>query len=213
MYKPNPETSCERVRQGFNRFVETGDVLWEGSRVAYSWLSANIPGTYSMLDIGCGAGFGTNMLLPRNVVGIDKNPQSIAFAQSVYSRMFFDTWDIALSPYPRLVDCVVMLEVVEHITDWVSAAENAKLCAAQTVVISTPNREYEGYPDDRPSNAQHTREFVVGELLPLFEDGWKIDQYDMVALGTEELKKLTYVRVKIGSAESASIMFIARRIA
>jgi len=203
----NPEVSCERVELALQRFYESGDVLWAGSRMAYKWLSANLPAEYSVLDVGCGAGFGTYLLQPRLVVGIDKQQKSIDFARVVYPRMQWAQWDIALSPYPQQFDTVVMAEIIEHIDDWTSALENAKQCARRTVVLTTPNRDA-AEPVEQPTNRQHVREFVFDELASSFAEGWQVRKYAHATID----KLSTFIEVTDVAAYSP-MMLIARRVA
>ena len=211
-YTPNAEQECERVNVAVKRFRATGDVLWTGSRAVYRWLSANLPTTVSVLDVGCGAGFGTYLLSPRQVVGVDKNATSIAFAKSVYPRMQWAVWDIALSPYPQQFDVVAMCEVIEHIDDWISAIENAKACAKSAIILTTPNRASGCVPDDHPSIAMHVREFTMPELCRAFVDGWSVQSYAYARFGENNVNSACTFMEVADVGPSTPMMLIARRV-
>lgn len=205
-YRPNPEVQCERVATAFKRYFATGDVLWDCSRKAYRWLSANLPATASVLDVGCGAGFGTYLLAPRAVEGLDLDASAIGFARSVYPRISFHQWDIALSVYPKIVDVVVMLEVIEHIDDWQSALENAKASTRDTLVLSTPNRASAVVPDEHPSILAHVREFTPKELVAGIGPGWSTRVYGF----TEDNAPVKVVEVGVDT-ETSPVIVVARR--
>ena len=98
----------------------------------------------SLLEVGCGAGFSTQRVLPwlpksSTFVGSDvgesllhkaaqRNPGACFARQSVY--------DLALAD--KSVDIIVMLEVLEHLDDPCRALLELRRVAKEAVILSTP---------------------------------------------------------------------------
>lgn len=73
-----------------------------------------------ILDLGCGNGHVTSRLaeLGHKVIGIDASPDGIAIARSAHPGVEFSVcslYDGALAGFAGEVDCIVALEVVEHL--------------------------------------------------------------------------------------------------
>ena len=116
-------------------------------------------------DIGFGTGFGTH-LFSRNadeVHAYDMDEGAIKFAQEVFplKNLNFEYGDISSGIEEKGFDFVIMIDVIEHLQDDVSALENAKKMLDWTgrFICSTPNRlsRYR-------KSENHVREYSPREL-------------------------------------------------
>jgi 2-polyprenyl-3-methyl-5-hydroxy-6-metoxy-1,4-benzoquinol methylase len=103
----------------------------------------------TVLDIGCGNGFVANKLaeLGHNVTGFDASPDGIAVARAAYPNVTFrvaSVYDQNLPEMEAPADCVVSLEVIEHLLYPRKLLELAHsvLKPGGTLIVSTP---YHGY--------------------------------------------------------------------
>ena len=150
-------------------------------------------------DIGCGGGFGSNILSQEAdfVWGIDKDQESIKFAQEVFTRnknniyytpqIAFDLIDVLEEPREiQAFDIVVCIEVIEHLSDYQKLLDFLKrLCKkdkqgnylepseATKVFISSPNRNSPKLGKDHPKNKRHVREWTASELYGILEKNFK----------------------------------------
>lgn len=89
-------------------------------RDRYSWAATHVKNK-SVLDIACGSGYGSDMLInsgAQRVSGCDIEPEVIAYAKSIYSypNLSFHVQDI-LSCDQGPFDVITSFETVEHIDD------------------------------------------------------------------------------------------------
>jgi ubiquinone/menaquinone biosynthesis C-methylase UbiE len=160
------EFSGERVVPG-----QVDEDLWAEHISRYALAARWSPGA-RVLDIGCGAGYGTAELaaLARNATGIDLSPEAVTHARSAYplaNIRFLPASATALPFEGASFDLITAFEVIEHLTDW-----RALLAEAQRVLhpdgvflVSTPNKRY--YTESRGSsgpNPFHTHEFEYQEF-------------------------------------------------
>ncbi|MBB3225860.1 SAM-dependent methyltransferase [Luteibacter sp. Sphag1AF] len=104
-------------------------------------LRAAIPHLKGMvLDFGCGSGALARMLPPERYVGVERDSESLAVARQQYPRHRFvrDLEDV-----PEVVDTVVSLAVIEHVSDpvgFLRALSGVLNDDAQSrIVVSTPH--------------------------------------------------------------------------
>lgn len=120
-----------------------------------------------VLDVPCGVGWGTSLLRgTRRLVGVDLDPEAIAFARSRYGgNAEFVVGGMEALGFPAgAFDVVLCLEGIEHVPEEVAArfiAEAARvLVPGGTLVLTSP------LPDPaRPPNPYHLREYHQDELL------------------------------------------------
>lgn len=107
-------------------------------------LVPRLSGAGTLLEVGCGAGYSTQKLVPLLPIGCDflacdvgqtlarsarlRNAGVSVSRQSVYSLAFPD----------KSVDVVVMLEVLEHLDQPAQALAELQRIARKHVIISTP---------------------------------------------------------------------------
>jgi SAM-dependent methyltransferase len=130
----------------------------------------------SILDIACGAGYGSKILAEAGasfVDAVDIDDRIINYARSRYThpRIRFFTGNVldyqAGAPY----DIITSFETIEHIDRHLAALENLNSLLAKggLLIVSTPNRTITSPKsrgmDDKPENRFHVREFLLYELL------------------------------------------------
>ena len=125
-----------------------------------------------VLDLGCGAGYGTAELAgrARSATGIDLAPEAIAHASSAYPQANISFVPASVTAVPfrdGCFDLITAFEVIEHLDNWRTLlSESRRLLHPHGVfLVSTPNKEY--YTDSRGAsgpNPFHTHEFEFDEF-------------------------------------------------
>jgi len=154
-----------------------GDPYWHANHLArYAFVKVAATGK-TVLDIGCGEGYGSGILaeVAHNVVAIDINEQAIERACQKYRRpnLEFAVMDSCHLSFPRSsFDLVCSFEVIEHVgkpEQYVSQIRRV-LKEEGVFYMSTPNKDR--YPL-AGLNPFHKKEFVLKELYDLLEPEFK----------------------------------------
>lgn len=126
-----------------------------------------------VIDVGCGVGIGTNILSQEAdyILGIDKNEESIRFAQQLFTReknnIYWSTqvdfMEVDVTTETRefvKFDILVCAEVFEHLKESKKLLEFLKklMNNKSTLFISTPNRNADKIGKDKPNNEYHVFE-------------------------------------------------------
>jgi 2-polyprenyl-3-methyl-5-hydroxy-6-metoxy-1,4-benzoquinol methylase len=148
-------------------------------------LASRLGGRKSILDVGCGYGFGACVLAPdcADYVGLDTDSKAIPWArnhvQPVYPNTSFldtssldreSTVELAKGHYGGLgFDLVIAFEVVEHVYDPVAFVNFIfSLCNnGGVVLLSTPNGELSHGDPRLYASSYHVREFSMDEVVNL----------------------------------------------
>ena len=149
----------------------------EGDHVKrYLWVADFVRGK-SVLDAGCGFGYGTNFLasgIAKNIVGVDSDSEAIKFAKSTYQlpNLRLEVADVCkISFPPNSFDVVISFEVIEHLAEPRSYLERVKdlLKLGGQFIMSTPNKLFteRTYKRGRPQNPFHIHEYYPTELRNL----------------------------------------------
>ncbi len=71
----------------------------------------------TVLDAGCGSGYGTKMLrdVAKKVSGIDISKQAVEYAQNKYPDIYFDVCNLECSFPSARYDVIISFEVIEHL--------------------------------------------------------------------------------------------------
>jgi len=130
-----------------------------------------------VLDVACGSGYGSNLLIESNsseVFGIDINPQVIKEAQqSKDNRSRTPVYLVGSAeriPVPALTaDIVVCIETVEHVKDDKRTIDEIHRVLKQggTLILTTPNAKITRPKNGIPYNPFHVREYTLEELTGL----------------------------------------------
>lgn len=150
----------------------------------------------TVLDIGCGAGHGSNVLAGKfkKVHGVDISPEAVEYAKEFWQlpNIEFSVGDSLTIPFPdNTFDVVVAFEVFEHLTDWQKFLSEIKrvLKPEGLVYISTPNKTLYSPGTKKPINPHHVFEMTIpefraamsgyftlhslyGQRTPVYNDHW-----------------------------------------
>jgi 2-polyprenyl-3-methyl-5-hydroxy-6-metoxy-1,4-benzoquinol methylase len=160
-----PATTFTGERPGWDR-----DFDYDEARHLTAYLHARPHAAgKSVLDVGCGEGFGTQTLadVAREVVGVDYSADAIAYCRSRWRKpnLRFEVVDFTRpGPFGGTFDVVLCFQVLEHIADEVAFLEalRARLAPHGTLVLTTPNR-LKSFSE----NPYHLREYAPAELRAL----------------------------------------------
>ena len=150
--------------------------LWNEHLARYLF-AARLARRRRVLDIGCGAGYGSSELAQSaaSVTGLDLSPEAVALARSSYAAPNLDFLAASATriPFPDasfgLITC---FEVIEHIHDWQLLLDEARrlLAPGGQFIVSTPNKSY--YAESRAQigpNPFHVHEFEYDEFKAALE--------------------------------------------
>jgi SAM-dependent methyltransferase len=125
-----------------------------------------------ILDIGCGAGYGTAALAESasSATGIDLAPDAIDYARAHYTNphlRFLPGSAMALPFADASFDLITAFEVIEHLADGATLLAEARrvLRPNGVLLVSTPNTTY--YAETRAQegpNPYHVHEFTFDEF-------------------------------------------------
>src|SRR3954452_8778002 len=107
------EFTGERVIPGL---VE--DDLFNEHLSRYKFAARLVPPGASVLDVGCGTGYGSAEF--SSVTGADVSAEAVEYARKHYSRpgvQFIEASGDAL-PLDQQFDLITAFEVIEHLADW-----------------------------------------------------------------------------------------------
>lgn len=181
------------MNQELERFepVEaTGRIVYEHLH-RYAVCREHVAGK-RVLDIGCGAGYGTHLLAEQaaEAIGVDIDAEAIERARKSYRRanLSYDVADCYGLPFSDgEFDAIVANEMIEHIDRQADFLREAKrvLKPGGLFIVSTPNRPvYNRYKSPNPF---HVAEMDIVEFRDLLEE-----QFEVV--------KLTGLRMALVSA-------------
>lgn len=140
----------------------------------------------NVLDIACGAGYGSAMLAQAgaaHVDAVDLSAQAIAHARAHYRHdaVDFQVGDIYRFDTATRYDLIVSFETIEHVDDHHAALRNLArlLRPGGRLIVSSPNRPitspHARTLDDKPGNKYHVREFTIDELTAaLVQHGFSV---------------------------------------
>lgn len=131
-----------------------------------------------VLDVGCGIGYGMNLLSikAKEVYGVDVDKKAVAYCSDqllgknpkIKELKDYDGYHL---PYEdKFFDVVTCVDVLEHVEDYDAFLDELVRVAKKTVVLDTPNRrpEYTN-PDGTPKNYWHLREWKAEELREILK--------------------------------------------
>jgi cyclopropane fatty-acyl-phospholipid synthase-like methyltransferase len=148
----------------------------------YKFVSKMLAGKSSVVEIGCGDGFGMRMVLQtvERGVGIDFDPVFIEWARSQALKegipAEFILHDVTAAPPPGQFDAAYSLDVIEHIEPEIEGRFIANIAAALKpdglCFIGTPNITSAPYASE-PSRIGHinlkSAETLTASLAPVFQ--------------------------------------------
>jgi SAM-dependent methyltransferase len=160
------EFTGERVVPG-----QVNDDLWAEHISRYAFAARGAAGA-SVLDIGCGTGYGTSELARSGLsaVGIDIAPEAVAYGRAHYGQPNLSFVAASATGLPfadSTFDLVTAFEVIEHLSEWrgLLAEAHRVLRPEGVFLVSTPNQLY--YTESRGAegpNPFHVHEFELAEF-------------------------------------------------
>ena len=161
-----------------------------------------------VLDIACGVGYGTDILLKESkvidsILGVDIDKESIDYAREHYSNpktkyLVKDVLSPFLSDEIGLFDTVISFETIEHLKNDVMFVQNLHkmLKPNGTLVISTPFGRGRGIPCSNPFHIHQYKEEEFADLLKGFGE---VDMYYQLDESIEKRKanKKYYLMVAV----------------
>ena len=132
------------------------DIYKQVSEITSGWIA----------DIGCGLGFGSNLLLKNAKLVCGYDIEYLDFAKWCFPSVKFLTHDITTNPLPYVYDYILMIDVIEHIEQDELAIRNVaqSLKDRGSLIISTPNKASRYRKSDN-----HIREYTPNELKELLQ--------------------------------------------
>lgn len=171
---------AERVVLG-----ETGSQLEEEHLARYRYAMQFVKGK-RVLDLACGSGYGSNMLLEAgaaSVVGIDISPEAIERARAQYSTSNLEyqvgnAEDLA-GVQTASFDTVVSFETIEHLPHDRKYLDEVKrvLKKGGEYIVSTPDPRpgpIKQRVTGKPDNPFHVREYTLGQLVRLLNENFQV---------------------------------------
>ena len=176
--------NVDRLRNVPERIVP-GDVerqsLAEHS-ARYKWAAPRLRGR--ILDLGCGVGYGGQILLSANgaireVVGLDMSPDALEFARQTYANeeLRFVQGDACCLPFAdNSFDAVVSFEAIEHVKEPVALLKEVRrvLKPRGTFLVSTPNKYLTSPLTPWPLNPHHEREWYPQDFVSLVQQHFTV---------------------------------------
>lgn len=169
---------------------------------AYEFAKDKISENSFVLEVGCGEGYGTNLLSQRSgkIIGLDVEKDTIAHSSGKYEaeNCLFRTYDGVKIPYEdNTFDTVISFQVIEHIQDDINyVSEIYRVLKRNGIfILTTPNRTNRLKPGQKPWNRFHIREYYPEELEKILSNKF----YDVKIWGirgNEEVERIEMVRIK-----------------
>ncbi len=179
------------------------DVLWvhfQDQRVNQWWIFRSYARDKIVLDFGCGAGYGANLLssVSQKVVAFDGDPLVIEYASNKYksNNLHFQSINpIDYSPVVKF-DLITCFQVIEHIKkdelDHFLIKLQTNINQDGIIIISTPNKLIRLLPFQKPWDTEHTREYEPSELEALLKRYFK----NIKLLGIKGKKNIQWIEKK-----------------
>jgi O-antigen biosynthesis protein len=151
----------------------------------YKFAATQVRGA-KVLDIACGPGYGSNLMVEAGAQVVDAadiSAEMVAYARKTYPdpRIRFHVGDICTFRGDAPYDIITCYETIEHLPQYREAIANlyTLLKPGGKLYISSPNRivttPQARSLADKPNNPFHTQEFTVEELQDLLKQrGFKI---------------------------------------
>lgn len=136
------------------------DIYKQMSEIVSGWVA----------DVGCGLGFGSNLLTKNAKLVCGYDIKYLDFAGWAFPNVRFLKHDITIGPLPYIYDYIVMIDVIEHIENDKLTIENSfkSLKENGSLILSTPNKLSRYRKSDN-----HVREYTPNELETLLQSQFK----------------------------------------
>ncbi len=168
----------------------------------YEFAKDKIPKNSFVLEVGCGEGYGTNLLAKKvgKIIGLDVDKKTIDHATKKYGseNCIFSLYDGKIIPYKgSIFDAVVSFQVIEHVRDDANyVSEIFRVLKPEGIfLVTTPNATYRIQQGQKPWNRYHIREYYPDELETVLKNMFS----DITIWGicsTDEVHKMEIERAR-----------------
>lgn len=184
----------------------------------YEFAKKNLSKNDYILDLGCGEGYGTNLLSRHvmKIVGLDVDKNTVMNASNKYGseNCNFDAYNGIKIPYSdNTFDAIVSFQVIEHVqNDKSFVSEIYRVLKMNGIfILTTPNRVYRLRPGQKPWQTYHVREYYSYELEQILKGTFSnVKVYGIC--GIEDVQKFEIERVRRVSNMASLDIFKFRRI-
>lgn len=123
----------------------------------YKFCARLLSGMSTVLEIGCGDGFGSTIVAKEvgELICTDINVKMLEETQKYLSFLCntsFEYYDFRETSYPKAVDAIFLIDTIEHIYPEEEASFMENLCRSLrkngTCIIGTPNKTAERYASE-----------------------------------------------------------------
>jgi SAM-dependent methyltransferase len=127
----------------------------------------------SVLDYGCGTGYGTNLVfrrsIPSRVTGMDMSQEAVDYCQRQYGDLAGRFVRVPPGVVPARAasfDTVLLFQTLEHVHDDVGLLVELRrvMKPGGVLLLTTPNVTWSGGDPDHPANPHHVREYDARRL-------------------------------------------------
>ena len=190
--KPLKKFFCERIS------LDENDVGRLRRHIArYRFAASAIPKIEesTILDVGCGVGYGSNILAKKakRVVGLDISEEAINIARTKYGKrknlVFLKADATKGLPFPdNHFSAVCCIEALEHFRNPIRVLNEIKrvLKPNGIAIITTPAKELVSPFRRKPRNPHHVREFTLNEVLSLLRENFgEVEVYGQQVLSSK----------------------------
>ncbi len=169
--------TSERVSKSYQESPHS-ELIRQLHVAAYEFAASHVH-QRTVLDLGCGTGYGSILLgsYARRVLGVDVSAVAIQEAgqadrpANVSFRQIDDVQKSALPFDDEEFDRVVSFQVIEHLRDPAAYLKEIRrvLSADGILLLTTPNRSVRLFPAQRPWNRFHVTEYSATSLTSLLK--------------------------------------------
>lgn len=191
----NQSASISWLDREITRFKERGMLIPERQNKLYHLISREWTAGRTVIDIGCSAGVGSNILShnARMVWGIDVNEEAIRYATQAYKRpnLDFAVFDIENPPMRELgkFEVVVVSEIMEHLANLDAGLGTVKRFFLDKIgtmgFITCPNQNNAEVRENEAKHGYHIQKWTAGQFYELMINNFKsVVMYSVDKLNT-----------------------------
>lgn len=161
--------------EGVRQAVPKLDMIQKSHLARYEMACDYIKKTDRVLDLACGVGYGSHIIVNRtdcsSVTAVDISREAIRYGKRYYSheKIIFKVADFSmLDSSSDMFDVIVSFETIEHVDDAKLLALFSRLLVPNgTLIISTPNEEVVPFV---PSQfIHHKRHYTPQEFMLILD--------------------------------------------
>lgn len=166
------------LRDGERQVAPTLEGIRADHRYRYEWVAKHLSGTETVVDAGCGVGYGSSVLarVSGDVFAFDRDRETIEYAKKHYaagvtSLHFSQASADSVGEFHR--DVAVAFEIIEHLADPRPLLSEA-LRGCKTLFASVPNEKVFPFKN----YAFHHRHYTREEFEALLDEcGWAVVEW------------------------------------